>query len=116
MDSKNMAVLKKMLQHTQAIQEYCADCTDHKSFEANPVRVEATVFNLMQLGELAKQSLDEEIKAQLPSIPWQQIYGLRNRIVHGYSGVNMKIVWDTVSEDIPLLHKELEKAIKLIKE
>lgn len=37
------------------------------------------------------------------------IYGMRNRIVHGYSGVKMQIVWDTVSEDIPRLHEELQK-------
>ena len=55
----------------------------------------------MQLGELAKQSLSEEAKHQITSIPWQQIYGLRNRIVHGYAGVNMQIVWDTVKYDKP---------------
>lgn len=70
--------------------------------------MEATVFNLMQLGELAKQSLSDEAKAQISSIPWQQIYGLRNRIVHGYSGVNMRMVWDTVACDIPDLHRELK--------
>ena len=73
--------------------------------------VEATVFNLMQIGELAKTSLSDEAKSQLSSIPWQQIYGLRNRIVHGYEGVSMQIVWDTVSEDIPLLNSQLKQAI-----
>ena len=58
--------------------------------------VEATVFNLMQIGELAKVSLSDEAKAQLTAIPWPQLYGMRNRIVHGYAGVNMNIVWDTI--------------------
>ena len=70
--------------------------------------VEATVFNLMQIGELAKESLDDETKNQIISIPWRQIYGLRNRIVHGYSGVNMQIVWDTVKYDIPALQDEIK--------
>ena len=56
------------------------------------MRVEATVFNLIQIGELAKEELDDVTKARIKAIPWQQIYGLRNRIVHGYSGVNMQIV------------------------
>lgn len=107
MDSKDTAVLKKMLQHTKAILEYCKDCNSLAEFEEYSMRVEATVFNLMQLGELAKQSLSDEAKMQITTIPWQQIYGLRNRIVHGYSGVNMQIVWDTVVYDIPELHKEL---------
>ncbi|MBR1567027.1 MAG: DUF86 domain-containing protein [Oscillospiraceae bacterium] len=111
MDSKDVAVLKKMLQHTRAILDYCKDCKSLSDFERNTMRVEATVFNLMQLGELAKQSLSDETKAQITTIPWQQIYGLRNRIVHGYAGVNMKIVWDTVSYDIPELHNELKSIL-----
>lgn len=111
MDNKDLAVLKKMLQHTRAILDYCKDCRSLDDFQENSMRVEATVFNLMQLGELAKQSLSDDAKAQITTIPWQQIYGLRNRIVHGYSGVNMRIVWDTVADDIPELHEELKNAL-----
>ena len=76
--------------------------------------VEATVFNLMQIGELAKTSLSAEAKAQITSIPWQQLYGMRNRIVHGYAGIHMQIVWDTVAEDIPKLNAELGKILKKV--
>lgn len=72
------------------------------------MRVEACVFNLMQTGELAKISLSEEAKAEISTIPWKQLYGMRNRIVHGYSGVDMRIVWDTISSDLPQLRKEIE--------
>ena len=75
------------------------------------MRVEATVFNLMQIGELAKTSLSDETKEQITAIPWRQIYGMRNRIVHGYDGVNVLIVWETVSEDIPQLNRELAKIL-----
>ncbi len=75
------------------------------------MRVEATVFNLMQIGELARHALDVELKQSITSIPWQQLYGMRNRLVHGYSGVNMQIVWDTVFYDIPVLHGELKKIL-----
>lgn len=112
MNSKDVAVLKKILQHIESIIKYCADCHTLRDFSSDTMRLEATVFNLMQIGELAKESLSDELKAQIRTIPWQQIYGMRNRIVHGYSGVNMQIVWDTVSVDIPMLHKELESIIK----
>lgn len=69
--------------------------------------VEATVFNLMQIGELAKESLSDEAKEQITTIPWNQLYGMRNRIVHGYSGINLNIVWDTISQNIPKLREEL---------
>jgi len=112
MDDKNTAVLKKILQHTISIMNYCADCHSREDFERDPMRVEATVFNLMQIGELAKESLDDEAKLKVKTVPWHQIYGLRNRIVHGYSGVNMQIVWDTVREDIPALRQELSSALE----
>lgn len=69
---------------------YCKDCHSLGDFSSDTMRLEATVFNLMQIGELAKESLSDEAKAQITSIPWQQIYGMRNRIVHGCSGVNMQ--------------------------
>lgn len=78
-----------------------------EDFQADSMRVEATVFNLMQIGELSKFSLSDEAKSQLSNIPWHQLYGMRNRIVHGYSGVNMRIVWETVSGDILVLDREL---------
>lgn len=108
MGSKSILVLEKMLQHINSILKYCSGCHSRQEFEMDSMRVEATVFNLMQLGELAKESLDDTTKEQLSAIPWHQIYGLRNRIVHGYSGVNMQIVWDTVGTDLPALKAELE--------
>ena len=107
MDSRDRKVLQKLQAHTEAILRYCVNCQTLADFEADSMRVEATVFNLMQIGELSKTSLSDTVKDAIPSIPWRQIYGLRNRIVHGYAGVDMRIVWDTVSEDIPRLRAEL---------
>ena len=46
-----------------------------------------------------------------PQIPWREMYGLRNRIVHDYEGVNLQLVWEIISEDIPELRDELEKLV-----
>lgn len=70
------------------------------------MRLEACVFNLMQIGELAKVSLSDDFKSEIKTIPWKQFH---NRIVHGYSGVDMRIVRDTIHEDLPLLKSEIEK-------
>lgn len=112
MDSKDIRVLEKLLQHSESIITYCQDCKQRSDFEADSMRVEATVFNLMQIGELAKTSLSDSAKEQITAIPWRQLYGMRNRIVHGYEGVNMLIVWQTVDEDIPQLRQELTKILK----
>lgn len=53
--------------------------------------VEACVFNLSQMGELANR-VDDVFADANPSIPWRLIYGLRNRIVHDYEGVNLRLI------------------------
>ncbi len=55
--------------------------------------------------------ISEHIKSQISSIPWKQIYGMRNRIVHGYDGIEMKIVWETIEHDLPVLKKELKNIL-----
>ena len=108
MNEKDKQVLQKIYQHLTAVLTYCEACDTLETFQENSMRVEACVFNLMQIGELAKISLSEEVKAEISTIPWKQLYGMRNRIVHGYSGVDMRIVWDTISSDLPQLRQEIE--------
>lgn len=109
MDNRDRQVLQKIAGHIEAVLHYCETYKALSDFEADPMCVEACVFNLMQIGELAKTALSDEIKTQTTTIPWKQLYGMRNRIVHGYSGVDMSIVWDTINDDLPILKREIEK-------
>lgn len=102
-------ILDRIYAHICAVISYCAECASLDEFQSSPMRVEACVFNLMQIGELAKNTLSDDAKNQIGSIPWKQIYGMRNRIVHGYSGVDMLIVWDTIRDDLPALGDEIKK-------
>ena len=111
MENKDRQVLRKIYNHICSVIKYCEECEDLDDFQRDSMRVEACVFNLMQTGELAKGSLSEESKSEIKTIPWKQIYGMRNRIVHGYSGVDMRIVWDTIRGDLPELKRELERYI-----
>lgn len=112
MNNKDRQVLEKIYYHVLSALKYCENCNSLNDFQADSMRVDACVFNLMQIGELAKISLTDEYKETVTSIPWKQLYGMRNRIVHGYSGVDMRIVWDTIHDDLPLLKKEIEKYLK----
>ena len=108
LSSKDQLVLKKIQQHIDPSCVIVRMSAIFQQFQSDSMLVEATVFNLMQIGELAKVSLSDEAKAQLTAIPWPQLYGMRNRIVHGYAGVNMNIVWDTIQIDLPKLLGELQ--------
>ncbi len=109
MDNRDLQVLKKISDHISAVISYCETCSSLDDFQVDSMRVEACVFNLMQIGELTKTGLSNELKSEITAIPWKQLYGMRNRIVHGYSGVDMRIVWDTIHDDLPLLKEEINK-------
>ena len=65
------------------------------------------MFNLSQLGELCHVA-DDAFTVAHPEIPWREMYGLRNRIVHDYEGVNLMLVWEIITEDLPELEQVLQ--------
>ena len=95
-----------MLGYSTKLMDYCSGYT----FTADIKLVEACVFNLSQLGELCR-IVDDAFAAAHPEIPWREMYGLRNRIVHDYEGVNLRLVWEIISEDIPELRDKTESFI-----
>jgi len=60
------------------------------------------------LGEAANRVPAEE-QAKYPHIPWQQLIGLRNRLIHGYDQVDLDILWQIVTRDLPSLTEELAR-------
>ena len=63
---------------------------------------DAVVRNIEILGEAAKL-LSDEIKRKYPNIPWKDIAGTRDKLIHNYFGVNIDIVWDIAKNEIPFL-------------
>ncbi len=75
---------------------------------------ELLALALARLRELigeATKSVSAEKRAQITDIPWREITGTRDRLIHAYPDVNLDIVWNTVIEDLPPLIAALEKAI-----
>ena len=58
--------------------------------------------------------LPEFLSSNFPEIPWREIVGMRNRIVHGYFDINAEIVIDTIRTGVPALQEVIKKAIELI--
>lgn len=103
---KNVEIIQKMLKCIERIENYCNNAT-YTDFSQNTLLSDACVFNLSQIGELTTK-LEPEFLSLHTNIPWHQIKGLRNRIVHDYDGVNQILVWEVISEDLPVLKKQLK--------
>ncbi|NYB74354.1 DUF86 domain-containing protein [Sedimentibacter hydroxybenzoicus DSM 7310] len=72
----------------------------------NSMMIEACIFNLSQIGELVNK-LDKEYILKYPEVPWKKMKGLRNRIIHDYEGVNLKLIWEIIYIDIKSLKEQL---------
>ena len=104
---RNDQIVDKMIRIIEKLQDYASGC-NYDFFSENDMLVEACVFNLGQLGEAANR-IDEEFEEEHPEIPWRQIYGLRNRIIHDYEGINLNLIWEIITEDLPDLYEKLTK-------
>lgn len=68
------------------------------------------IRELLIIGEAAN-AISAQAKAQIP-LPWKEVIGMRNQLVHAYFEINHKIIWITVTQDIPKLISELEEFFK----
>ena len=65
---------------------------------------------LEMIGEAAR-SLSQEFRQEHPYLPWKSMVGIRDRLIHGYFDINLDVVWQTVTEDLPPLIAQLEKIV-----
>lgn len=84
---------------------------DQQAFIAEGLNYDATVRNLELLGEAATHIPSEQRDAY-PAIPWRQIIATRNRLIHGYLGIDNDTLWSIIRDDIPGLLPELRKLKK----
>lgn len=77
------------------------------AFASDPVLQDSMMLRLVQISENAKW-LTDKYQETHPEIPWYDINGLRNRIVHDYGNVDLSIVYDTLTKDIPEIRKLLK--------
>ena len=80
-------------------------------FQKDDKAVYAVIRAFEIIGEAARQ-IPENVREANPDIPWREITGMRNKLTHEYFGVNMKVVWRTVKEDLPVIIPALKEMIK----
>lgn len=74
------------------------------------VKDEKTQYAVIRAIEIiaeASKKIPKNMKNKYPDIPWHEISGMRDKLIHDYFGVNSKIVWKTIKEDLPILKKQI---------
>lgn len=81
---------------------------DQSGFLANGLAYDATVRNLELIGEAATH-VPDKIRQAHPDIPWRQVIATRNRLIHGYLGIDNDTLWSIIRDDLPALLPALRK-------
>ncbi len=87
------------------------DNLDYSEFVSNDMLKDAVERNLEIIGEAVK-NLPVDFKKNCTGIPFKQIAGMRDKLIHDYFGVDYEIVWKTVKDILPIFYKDIEKLIK----
>ena len=84
------------------------DGLDQAGFVANGLVYDATVRNLELIGEAATH-VPETVRAEHPQIPWRLVVATRNRLIHGYLGIDNDTLWSVVAAEVPPLLASLRR-------
>lgn len=99
-----------ILEAINSIKEYTQNM-DYGEFIKDKRTRDAVVRNLEIIGEATK-NIPDEIKEKYPEINWKAISGMRDKLIHEYFGVSNLIVWETLTNDLPLFESQIEKIVK----
>src|SRR5262249_32957418 len=91
-------------------EQFLADVTEEQ-FKANDEKVFAVVRALEIVGEAAR-AIPDDVRARYPTIPWREVAGMRDKLIHSYFVVDLKRVWETVKRDLPALRVSVTKMLE----
>jgi len=76
------------------------------------IKDKKTIYNVVRaieiIGEAAK-NVPEQVRKKYPDVPWKQMAGMRDKLIHEYFGVDLEILWETAKDDMPRLKTPISK-------
>lgn len=98
--------LEDIILFISKIERYVKDMRK-EDFEKSEIVIDAVLRNLELIGEASKK-LPNDFRKKYPNIPWKNIIGLRNIVIHTYADVDLDIVWDIITKNIPQTKEEIK--------
>ena len=95
--------------------EYYADGVSQEEFLRNRLLQDGVIRQLEVMGEAAR-NLSDDLRNEHPEIPWRQMVGLRNRMIHAYFNIDLQIIWEIVQGDMPVLKEKMKRILNVFSE
>ena len=102
--------LRHVLDAINTIEEYLQG-VDEEHFKATRLLQDGTIREIEIIGEAVK-NVSKDIRKSYPEVPWQDIAGMRDKLIHGSFGVDIEKVWDSAKEDLPVLKEQVKGILK----
>ena len=102
-----LAFIDDILGSIEQIKIYVTDVTE-REFENDLEKQDAVIRRIEIIGEAVK-NIPDNIRKSYPNVPWRQLAGMRDVVIHEYFGITLSIVWKTANADLPRLKEEFER-------
>lgn len=101
--------IEDILESIEKIESYI-EGLDYEKFTSKGMVVDAVIRNLEIIGE-ATRNIPDKIREQNPEIPWKKMIGLRNIATHAYFGIDLEIIWEIVTRNLPETKSQISKIL-----
>ncbi len=104
------AYINDILDNLRLCREFISEMS-YEEFSADNKTIYAVLRSLEVIGEAAK-NVPDNLKVRNPLVPWKEMAGMRDRLIHAYFGVSVSKVWNTATNDVPTLTPLIENILR----